>query len=651
MLNSPYNKPAILPPSEHPRLMFREKDRQRITENLMHPENKRAYELWQKVCKKDFSHFYNDIKNGLYNLMVCFMIEGKALEAWIYDDEKKARELIETTVKIIDYFQSDRNKNLMLCRHTGHLVFVTSCMYDWLYKYLTEDEKNHIISRCEYLLEGGMEVGYPPTGQRDIHSHAHEMQLLRDLIGFSIAVYDERPDIYDFCAGRIFDDLVPFYKFSFSGGISNQGASYGAYRHCAPLWCQLIFYAMSGKKIFDECMETTADSYHYLARGDGENLRIGNDCNDDKGGGISIKYPFTVVSFLAGAITGNEHYRKYFFENYHDEFMLPSVYNIGYYKYGCYGEGIYSPVVHLIFNRMVPVYTPDPYPKAKHFPYPGGITIYKDTEKNTTVYMKIGELWSMGHEHYDTGDFQIFHKGILASSSGSYYIYGNYHFYNYDTRTSSHNCLTIRDPKVKSVGKAYGWPAGEEIDLINDGGTKMPKPTTDYNFEPSLAKAWERDFRMARVISHTENEDITEIVGDLTEAYGETCEKVIRKMTFEQNKGQYGVFTVSDEVCAKSEEFIKCFHIHTMTEPTIDKNKIIIENNGGRLECTVIEPADAQISAIGGGENRFTLNGIRIPCEKTENRECGWGKIIISPSDKSKNHNFKVRMEIMDSEL
>ena len=91
MLNSPYKKPRIIPPSEHPRLMFRQEHRARIEKNLTHPENKRAYELWGRVCKKDFRHFYDDIKTGKYNLMVCFMIEAKAFEAWLYMDEKKQR--------------------------------------------------------------------------------------------------------------------------------------------------------------------------------------------------------------------------------------------------------------------------------------------------------------------------------------------------------------------------------------------------------------------------------------------------------------------------------------------------------------------------------------------------------------------------------
>lgn len=648
MLNSPYKKPFITPPNEHPRVMFRRSDKKRIVENFTHYENRRAYELWQRVCKKDFRQYYDDIKQGRYNLMVCLMIEAKAFEAYIEDDKAKARSIIDNTKMIMQRFSTARNINLMLCRHTGHMVFVASLVYDWLYSYLSADEKEFFISQSEMFLKAGMEVGYPPTRQRDIHSHAHEAQFLRDMLAFSIAVYDERPDIYDFCAGRIMDDLIPFYKFSFSSGIHNQGPSYGAYRQVSALWAQLLFYQMSGQKIFDECVENI-DGYYYQTRPDGENLRVGDDCNDDKGGGMAIQYPFTALNFFAAALTGNEHYKKYYFENYYDEIMLPLHYGMDYYKTGVYGEGLYSPVVHLVFNLLTPAFTPKPYEKARFFPYPAGVSIYKDTEKNTLVYMKIGELWCQAHEHYDTGDFQIYHNGILASSSGAYYWWGNNHFYNYDTRTSSHNCLTIRDPEVKTLGTIHSW--GNDIEIINDGGTRRPGPTTDYNLEPDLATPWQRDMRMAKVISHTETDEKVEIVGDLSMAYPETTEKVIRKMTFLPKEGQNGIFTVEDDVTAKSEEFIKAFHIHMMEEPKIEGNVVTIEHKGGKLRCTVLEPKNASITAIGGGDNRFTTVGIPVPSERTENRECGWGKVIISPTDKEKTHKFKVQMEILDAEI
>ena len=648
MLNSPYKKPYITPPDEHPRVMFRQSDKARIVNNFSHIENRRAYELWQRICKKDFHEFYDDIAVGRYNLMVCFMIESKAFEAWVEDDDKKARDVIDNTKKIVEHYSIDRNVNLMLCRHTGHIVFVVSLVYDWLYKYLTQEEKTFFIDKCELFLEAAMEVGYPPVKQRDTHSHSHEAQYLRDMLSFSIATYDERPDIYDFIVGRIIDDLVPFYKFSFSCGLHNQGPAYGSYRQVSALWAQLLFYQMSGQKIFDECVEN-ADGYHYLTRADGESLRIGNDCNDDKGGGHVVKHPFSIVNFFAAAASGNANYKKDYLQNYRDEIIMPTHYGIDLYKDTTYGEGLYSPVVHLVFNLITPEYTPAPYEKARYFKYPAGTTIYKDTEKNTTVYMKIGELWCEGHEHYDTGDFQIYHNGILASSSGAYYWYGCEHFYNYDTCTSSHNCLTIRDPQVKTLGHINEW--GKDFDLINDGGTRRPKPTTDYNLEPDLATAWKRDCQMAKVLSHTESDDKVEIEGDLTTAYAHTCDKVIRKMTFLPNEGQNGIFTVEDEVTAKSEEFIKCFHIHMMTEPQIDGNVITITHKGGKLRCTVLEPQNVNITAIGGGDQRFTTVGIPVPSDKTENRECGWGKVIISPTDKAKTHKFKVTMEILDNEI
>ena len=525
---------------------------------------------------------------------------------------------------------------------------MVSLLYDWLYKYLSDEEKQFFIQKSELFLEAAMEVGYPPTKQRNTHSHSHEAQYLRDMLAFSIATYDERPDIYDFIVGRIIDDLVPFYKFSFSCGLHNQGPAYGSYRQVSALWAQLLFYQMSGERIFDECVEN-ADGYYYLTRADGESLRIGNDCNDDKGGGHVVKHPFTIVNFFAAALTGNKNYKKYFLENYRDEVMMPTHYGMDLYKDTTYGEGLYSPVSHLVFNLIAPTVTPAPYPKARYFKYPAGTTIYKDEQKKTTVYMKIGELWCEGHEHYDTGDFQIYHNGILASSSGVYYWYGCEHFYNYDTCTSSHNCLTIRDPEVKTLGHIKEW--GKDFDLINDGGTRRPKPTTDYNLEPDLAAAWQRDCRMAKVISHTESEDKVEIIGDLTEAYAHTCESVIRQMTFEPNKGENGIFTVNDEITAKSEDFIKCFHIHMMQEPQIDGNQIIITHKGGQLRCTVLEPQNASITAIGGGDNHFTTVGIPVPSDKTENRECGWGKVIISPKAQAKTHKFKVQMEILDVEL
>ena len=80
------------------------------------------------------------------------------------------------------------------------------------------------------MAEKYFEMGYPPSKQAAISGHGAEAQLLRDLLSLGIATYDERPDIYEFCAGRIFDEYVPAYDFMFAGGYHPQGPAYGSYR-------------------------------------------------------------------------------------------------------------------------------------------------------------------------------------------------------------------------------------------------------------------------------------------------------------------------------------------------------------------------------------------------------------------------------------
>ena len=60
MLKSPYKHPPIYPDGEHPRLMLRQKDIARVRENLTHPENKRAYKMWQRVLKTKLLYMSGD---------------------------------------------------------------------------------------------------------------------------------------------------------------------------------------------------------------------------------------------------------------------------------------------------------------------------------------------------------------------------------------------------------------------------------------------------------------------------------------------------------------------------------------------------------------------------------------------------------------
>lgn len=214
MICSPYKIPPILPPAEHPRLMLRKKDISRIKEASKDTE---AWRLYRELCDFPILGIGAMPEKGTYHLKEYIALEAQALDALISDDSGKGRGVIEKLLFLL------RNvvvyDDYMKARFAGHLIFIASEVYDWCYYLLTAEEREEIIIRCESLAEKYLEMGYPPAKQAAISGHGNEAQLLCDLLAFSIAVYDERPDIYNFCAGRLFDEYIPAYEKVFAGGF------------------------------------------------------------------------------------------------------------------------------------------------------------------------------------------------------------------------------------------------------------------------------------------------------------------------------------------------------------------------------------------------------------------------------------------------
>ena len=652
MLTSPYAPPRITPPAEHPRVLLRRKDFDRIRTNMTLPECERETALWQKLCAMDFADLETPLATGAYHSLVCITLEAKALKALLDDDAEAGKMLIGVALRLSGGYDPNSDK-LMRARFGGHIVHTCSLCYDWLYHWMTEEQKWQMIENCEAILSATLEMGYPPVKQSPIGSHAAEAQLMRDCMSFAIAVYDQRPDVYNFCAGRIFDEYVPTYELFYKARYHLQGPAYGGYRYCFAAWCQLLFEAMSGEKVFDENLENVCESLFYLLRPGGEYMRIADDFNESKGkNSYTNRSPATVPMFFAGALTGKEVYRSHYFTHYHEKFLLPDKYGRDYYTDGSFSEGMLSPAVFLICNRFTPPCPAESMPKARHFGTPAGITLYKDGD--TMLILKIGERFSTAHDHYDCGHFEIYYKGILASDSGYYDWFGCEHHYNYLNRTYAHNCITVSDPaKIGTTIPFWGRP-----DAVYDGGQLI----LNASYEVPDLETMERDYCRGVVLSHRESEDLVEVTGDLTVPYRETCDSYVRSMRFEPKAGEHGVFTVRDELTAKSEDYIKQFHLHCQTEPVmLGERQFVIENGGGRLVCTVLEPADCTIERIGGEGNEFSLNGVNHPrneksLHNTENPnrnhedEGGWGRITITANAKTKTDRFLVRMELCDRE-
>ena len=612
MLENIYPEPSIVPPSEHPRLMLRRKDFDRVKHNIEKESPCGASGVFKELLSLEIKGKGANPDFGTYHLKEYEAVEAKALNALLFNDEKQGRAVIEDLLLLLRTVSY--NGTIMMARFSGHLIFIASEVYDWCYYWLQDNEKYEIIEACERLAKKYFEMGYPPVRQSAISGHGTEAQLLRDLLSLGIAVYDERPDIYNTCAGRLFSEYLPTYEKVFAGEFHPQGPSYGAYRHTGTMWFGLLIFAMSGEKVLPACVENLADSFLYLTRSDGEMLRLGDDCNEGKAL-YSQKNPFGVPLFLSAAYTGNRFYYEEALRQLHPSYIMPSHYSVDYYEEGSYGEGLMSPSVYLIWDGIAdPVDTP-PMSEARYFGFPVGCTVYNDGER--LVLMKIGELWGANHDHLDTGCFQIYDGEILTSDSGVYDAYHTPHRMNYYIHTVAHNCL-----------------------LVGGQGTRFP-----YELEePENPDHWLSDYGMATVTYHSEKDGKYEIEGDLTQAYEEKCEHVIRRMCWEPHRGERGIFTVKDKVYAKQEETVT-FLIHCQSEPFISGNEIVIFGKNRKLVCHVNASSEISIATITGKGRQFENDGINYE-PKTHTAEEGWGRIEISATGRQVDLTVEFEIKI-----
>lgn len=630
MLVSPYPKPLVTPPGEHPRLMLRAHDLPRITENLKRAENAVAVSVLDELCSCPIRGEGATPEYGSYHLAEVLAAEALAFRALLSGGESDARKAIDAIDLLLTRFTV--KDGIMGARWGGHLIFVCSEVYDWCYPFLSVATKAKWIARCEEIAASYFEMGYPPAKQAALSGHGTEAQLLRDLLAFSIAVYDERPDVYDFCAGRIFAEYVPQVRSYLANGAHSQGPAYGSYRWTWLAWSELLLETLSGSAVFG-CLESTADWFFYMTRPDGEALRLGDDFNETKAE-YNRRAPFTVPFFFAYALTGRSDFYDAFRSGFCREFLLPKHHGMDFYAESSWGEGALSPVGLLIFDRRHGLRNVDPLPACRYFGSPVGETVFRSDD--THVFMKIGEFWGANHDHLDTGCFQLFCGAPLLSDSGVYDSYSTPHRRQYLIRTSAHNCITVGTDDRPLSGE---WAP----EIRYDGGTRRPAAGKEPK---TLEVARSDEYRMAHVLSHRESDDGCELIGDLTPAYRHTCEKVIRKMSYCHPTR---TFTVEDEIVSFDPNARKAVHLHCQTPPVVRGNTVIFENGGNRAVCEILSPQKVRIESIGGEGHQFEVDGENFPPKPPYTAEAGWGQVIISAADPTEKTVFQMEIKIIPS--
>lgn len=583
------------------------------------------------------------------------IIEAKALMYLITGDEIYGREAIlyiknaMQTVRFTPELFGDT------FRAYSYMMLVTAEIYDWCNGLLTATDKEQLISGCEHILCAldptngvvNMTIGFPPTRLSGVSGHGVSVMLPRDYMAMSAAIYDERPDWWELCAGRYYQEFVEPANVAFRGGFVSQGTSLYCFNkfhtYLSSAW---VVKCATGEMPFDPNMKNVMSSIlgHFLPNG--LMFQTGDGARTDRGVERISAYACMILSaglFPDSAVSANAKYHSKDFTD--NEYFINEI----------------SESMTLIMMANAATPAEDRFaanPMAVYNPYPFGQLVSHNSwdENGCASLMKIGEFTSANHDHLDSGTFQLYYKSLLLTSNGTYAKYGSNHHLFYHQATVAQNGLLIYNPKRHNPNadpKGRDW--GERMSFWYSGGQR-------HLAEAATMEKWlGGEYELGRVTGYAcdyfegeKTPTYAYIAGDITKAYYEdTVDHVERRMltVYTEDEKCPMLFFTYDRVTSAEDSFKKTYLLHTSSEPKISGNTVTFAKHGARLTCTMLKGAES-VESIGGAGRAYMINGVNCDGEiggkwNGDNADLLWGRVEFSVSS-SRECEFLAAMSASD---
>ena len=667
---APKKMPTHIPPvGKHPRIGFTAERLPEILRDVESGDNKYAYAEVMRISEIECDGIVRDfdnqdlcnnarIVNGeFHNIILC-----KAFRYAAYGDEQYGYEaiyalknyLISFDGKLREAFGAETRTNSAynifgynLGLTMSHLIRTIGCAYDWCYPLLSARDKKQLVGaamgKCRIHSEY---PEFPPKRSGGITGHATEAPFMDSLLPFSLAVYDEYPEYCNMIMEIFEDTIIPGQNAMLAAGYHPQGASYGASRMSWIVFGECWYsYMFDGKKhLFDEKIQDVVRTTLKQIRPDGEMIRIG----DDSLQGRRFCKLINCAMYLAGLY--KDPILKGFAAEQSDDFSLFWLYDM-------------SPIEVLLFNDARLDKRPlSDLPLVSYYKEPVGVILAKtahNTKNAGMIYMKVGNHGTANHEHRDCGDFQIYHKGMLIGSSGTYSGYGCEHDYGYYKQTISKNSILVYNPNMPD-NKKWIYSGGQRIDPECVKGHMdtleewMASP--NYNRAKTLYGGYKTEVRNGK-----EEYCYSYIAGDITNAYdAETVSEVKRHMVSiaTDNKVNPMLFIIYDKVTSVDENYKKSLLFHTQNKPLTKivngKPCTVVSNLMSRLYIQSLL-SEVDHTFVGGKDKECWVVDRNIPFDfpgRVEgvsvayNAENGLGRLEISPKAPSKENRFLTVMYV-----
>ncbi len=636
-----------IPPTVHPRLYLRSSDIPELRERLKNPEIKKTIAKIQKlgVDRTPEEEAKAPDKSGFrYYAEMRGVTSRVQLEALDYLLNKKKSVARKAIVAMLDTLRNTNyGKKGDLSRASGQMLMCGAMVYDWCYDQMKDSEKKAYINEFVRISKT-MECGYPPKNTEPIAGHSSEWMVMRDMLSAAIAIYDEFPEMYNHVMTMLCRDYIPVRNYVYAGHNYHQGTSYANVRFSNDLFSLWILDKMGAGAVYDPAQQFVMYDFLYRRRPDGMVLPAG-DVNPGIGGSYGLP-AMLAYSYYKDPYLAYEYKRNTKIDNH------------------C-----------LIFDVLWRDYTiepksPETLPLTKYSGTPYGWMIARTGwDKNSVIAeMKINEHFVGNHQHMDGGAFQIYYKGPLAIDAGAYHGtsggYNSAHNKNFFKRTVAHNSLLVFDPNEKFASWNYGGTDKTEF-ADNDGGQRMPGDR--WETCRSFADLLSDEYTTGQVLAHGIGGDYmapeySYLSGDITKAYSDKVKEVKRSFVFLNLKSEKvpAAMVVFDKVVSKNAEFKKHWLLHSIEQPQVSENGIIIkrtkDGDSGMLSNTVLLPAkeNLDMQVIGGKGKEFWVNGTNYANAPQAGRpdprnERGEWRVEVSPSAPANEDYFLNVIQVADN--
>lgn len=636
-----------IPPTVHPRLYLRSSDIPELRERLKNPEIKKTIAKIQKlgVDRTPEEEAKAPDKSGFrYYAEMRGVTSRVQLEALDYLLNKKKSVARKAIVAMLDTLRNTNyGKKGDLSRASGQMLMCGAMVYDWCYDQMKDSEKKAYINEFVRISKT-MECGYPPKNTEPIAGHSSEWMVMRDMLSAAIAIYDEFPEMYNHVMTMLCRDYIPVRNYVYAGHNYHQGTSYANVRFSNDLFSLWILDRMGAGAVYDPAQQFVMYDFLYRRRPDGMVLPAG-DVNPGIGGSYGLP-AMLAYSYYKDPYLAYEYKRNTKIDNH------------------C-----------LIFDVLWRDYTiepksPETLPLTKYSGTPYGWMIARTGwDKNSVIVeMKINEHFVGNHQHMDGGAFQIYYKGPLAIDAGAYHGtsggYNSAHNKNFFKRTVAHNSLLVFDPNEKFASWNYGGTDKTEF-ADNDGGQRMPGDR--WETCRSFADLLSDEYTTGQVLAHGIGGDYmapeySYLSGDITKAYSDKVKEVKRSFVFLNLKSEKvpAAMVVFDKVVSKNPEFKKHWLLHSIEQPQVSENGIIIkrtkDGDSGMLSNTVLLPAkeNLDMQVIGGKGKEFWVNGTNYANAPQAGRpdprnERGEWRVEVSPSAPANEDYFLNVIQVADN--